>query len=401
VYCYALPANCACLKSFNKMATSKSCRLSKYPNNVPTLLKQHLNNHSKTTTTMKKLLIAALFVPCMAQAQVETKLTYTIPQGFSSAISFYTAENDEAVAQANATPGTHEVTIRSNSATTGFLYVSSLKKFLPVTLSGGSNDITKSLGLPDVIDEDAVGAAGPEVFPAILQKMLAMTNSMRTLGYVPQQIKDSAAAAEKARAYYRYLQGMIGFADSIVTLYPKDNASLFTVFRLAHWCSLSPEVFTVLRKLDASLLKNDFAKELASSKQKMESDSIASVGKKPGVGLLMVANNPKLNSASATKRIFIYWDEQTHLERDLIDDLTRMYLLYGSRQVQVNFVYTGTAKNWEAVIKQASLPAFANYLHCNKADALGTNPVVINKNSVCLFSGIKGYYLYKKLGTVD
>jgi hypothetical protein len=345
---------------------------------------------------MKRFITALLLFPCFVHAQIETKITYNIPEGTNSNISFFTAESDAPVVDGPALVGPHAITISTQAPTTGFLYISSIKRFIPFTLGGTEVDLTPRLGLPKPGDDDLMGSS-PEIFSAILQRFMNVTTSLKNLSYLPEVIKDSNAAREKVREYYRYLQGMVTFADSVVTLYPKDNASLFTVFRLAHWCSYSPEVYTILGKLDNSLQSSDFAKELLARKMAMAKDSATAEGKKPGTGLQMVVSNTQLAGAGAHKKMIIYWDDYSHLDNDLLDDIKRLHLLYGSKELQVNFVYTGTTKNWEPMIKQPGMPTFANYIHCNKADQLGSSPVITTADNSCVSSGIRGYYLYKKV----
>ena len=345
---------------------------------------------------MKRFLTALLLCPCLVIAQVETKITYTIPEGTNSNIAFFTSESDAPVVEGPALVGPHEITISTQSTATGFLYITAIKRFIPFSLSGAALDLTPRLGLPSPGDDDLMGSS-PEVFSAVLQKFTNVTTTLKNLSYIPDVIKDSAAARQKARDYYHYLDGMITFADSVVTLYPKDNASLFTILRLAHWCSYSPEVYTVLSKLDVSLQKSDFAKELVTAKTEMESENTLAQGKKLGLGLQMVMNNGQLTGVGAHKKMIIFWDEHSHLDNDLIDDIKRLHLLYGSKELQVNFVYTGVNKDWEPMIKQPGMPTFANYIHCNKADQIGSIPVITTADNSCLSSGIRGYYLYKKV----
>ncbi len=345
---------------------------------------------------MKKIILAMLLLPCVASAQVKTEITYTIPAGVTSAVSFCTSESDAPVLQENVTAGTHTVTIETSAPATGFLYLAATKKFIPFNLSGTANDLSKRLGFPNPGEEDATGASAEDVFPTVLQRFLNVTSSLKSLGFVPDVVNDSATARVKVKQYYHNLQNMASFADSVVTLYPSNNASLFTVFRLAHWCSYSPEVYAILNKLDKALLKSDFAKELEARQQQIQKDSLEVAGKKPGLGLQMVINNASLATA-AHKRLTIYWNEYSHIDADLIEDLRRLHLLFGSKQLQVNFVYTGENKNWLPMIKKQGMPTFANYLHCNKADQLGNSPVLAGSDNVGVIAGLRGYNLYRKL----
>jgi len=65
--------------------------------------------------------------------------------------------------------------------------------------------------------------------------------------------------------------------------------------------------------------------------------------------------------------------------------------------LQINFVYTGSTGDWQAMVKQNELPSFANYLRCSKPDQLGTGLVVTDNANTGLLAGIKGYYLYEKI----
>jgi hypothetical protein len=85
----------------------------------------------------------------------------------------------------------------------------------------------------------------------------------------------------------------------------------------------------------------------------------------------------------------------THLDAEFVADIKRLHLLNGN-SLQINFVYTGTNKNWMQMIKQAGLPAYANYVHCSAADQLGSIPVVTAGDYTCLSTGVRGYNLYKK-----
>jgi len=345
---------------------------------------------------MKKNFLVALLLPCMATAQVNTEITYTIPAGVTSAVSFCTSESDAPVQEGSATAGKHTITIQTTAPATGFLYLAATKKFIPINLSGTATDITKSLGFPGPGEEDAVGASAEDVFPLVLQRFLNVTSSLKALGYVPDVIKDSNAARAKVKLYYRSLQNMASFADSVVSLYPTNNASLFTVFRLAHWCSYSPEVYAILKKLDPTLLKSDFAKELTNRQLQIQKDSLDVAGKKPGMGAQMVINSASI-AAGAHKRLIIYWDDYSHIDADLIEDMRRLHLLFGNKQLQVNFVYTGSTQNWQTMIKKAGMPTFANYVHCSKADQLGNSPVLAGSDNVCVSAGLRGYNLYRKI----
>jgi len=345
---------------------------------------------------MKKIILAMLLLPCVASAQVKTEITYTIPAGVTSAVSFCTSESDAPVLQENVTAGTHTITLETSAPATGFLYLAATKKLIPFNLTGTASDLSKRLGFPNPGEEDATGASAEDVFPTVLQRFLNVTSSLKSLGFVPDVVSDSSAATAKVKQYYHNLQSMASFADSVVSQYPNNNASLFTVFRLAHWCSYSPEVYTILNKLDKALLKSDFAKELEARKQQIEKDSLEVVGKKPGLGLQMVINSTTIG-AGARKKLMIYWNEYSHIDADLIEDLRRLHLLFSNKQLQVNFVYTGDNKNWLPMIKKQGMPAFANYVHCNKADQLGNSPVLAGSDNAGVIAGLRGYNLYRKL----
>jgi hypothetical protein len=83
----------------------------------------------------------------------------------------------------------------------------------------------------------------------------------------------------------------------------------------------------------------------------------------------------------------------------MIEDLRRLHLLFGGKGLQVNFVYTGDTKNWQPMIKKAGMPVFANYIHCTRADQLGSSPVLAASDNACLASGLRGYNLYRKVIT--
>ena len=121
-----------------------------------------------------------------------------------------------------------------------------------------------------------------------------------------------------------------------------------------------------------------------------------------GVGASYVSpprafSHSALTAAGAHKRLFLYWDDYSHLDIDLIDDIKRLHLLFGNKELQINFVYTGTTKNWQPMIKQAGMPVFANYVHCTKTDQTGNSPVLAGNDNTCLSAGLRGYNLYRKV----
>jgi hypothetical protein len=185
--------------------------------------------------------------------------------------------------------------------------VGASKRFFTFKLDGTPIDLTNRLSIASPDDNgEMMGAAAPDIFPVVLQRFLTVTAKLKTLSYIPDQIKDSAAARNQAKQYYNYLQGMIAFTDSVVKQYPKDNASLFTLSRLAHWCSYSPEVYTIFNKLDPALKKSDFGAQILSVKDAMASDSAANTGKKPGAALQMVLSDPKLFAQGANKKLLVF-----------------------------------------------------------------------------------------------
>jgi len=346
---------------------------------------------------MKPIIIILMLFPFFVNAQVKTKVTYTLPNGFASGVVLYTSEKDAPVFNGRQLAGRHAITIQTHGAATGFMYLSKTKQLLSFKLTGTPKNLTGQITIPSPGDEGQ-DAASREVFPDVDKKFLEMTSEIQTLSVVPDVITDTAQARDKVRQYYSHLQSLIVLTDSIVALYPNNNVSLFTIFRLARWCAYSPHIYTMLAKLDTALLKNDFAKDLATRKEKMMTDSLQVAGKKPGGILVKAVSNPKLNAAGANKRLFIYWDDFNRPDKELLDDVKRLYLVFGNSGIQINFVYTGSTDNWQAIVKQAHLPSFANYLRCSKPDQTGNSPVITTTDNTCVLAGVRGYYLYQKVG---
>jgi len=349
---------------------------------------------------MKHILLAAMLLPCLLMAQVHTKITYTIPKGFTSKIALYTSETDAPVWQGQAVEGRHTITAHTKKAGSGFIYISATRQSLTVKLDGKTVDLTHRLRVPVPTDEDDAGATA-EVFPGIDRNFLSFTSSLQTLGAVPAVINDPVQARIKMQQYYAQLQQLIHFTDSVVTQYPTNNVSLFTIFRLARWCAYSPEIYTMLGKLDTSLLANDFAKDLLARKEKIQKDSTAVAGKKPGGILQKAVANAKLKGAAAPARLLVYWDDFSRPDRELVEETKRLHLLFGNELLQINFVYTGSSENWDAMAKQSALPDFANYLRCSKPDQTGSSPVLVSNDNTCLAAGIRGYNLYRKINSVQ
>lgn len=356
----------------------------------------------RNSTAMKKVLLAILvLLPALLVAQVTTTVTYKLPHGLQTGIEVYTTEGDKPVWQKKSVKGRVSVVVKTKQPATGFMYIAATKRLFSFRLDGNAVQLTNAVSSPLTEDEDLAGSS-PEIFPVIDKKFLDVTNSIKTLSAIPSSAKDTAAARAQAKKYYELLQHLVVFTDSVVSLYPNNNVSLFTVFRLARWCSYSPDVYHLLSKLDSNLLKNDFARELIRRQDKILKDSMEVAGKKPG-GIVQKAltTTGRLRGADARIRLLVYWDEFSKPANELLDDIKRLHLLFGNSQLQVNFLYTGTSDNWEATAKQVGLPAFANYLRCSKPDQKGTSPVIAGNDNTFLSAGIGGYYLYQKVSQAN
>lgn len=342
-----------------------------------------------------------ILLPALLAAQVTTTVTYKLPHGLQSAVTVYTTEGDKPVWQKQVVKGRVSVVVKTKQPATGFMYVAANKRLFSFRLEGKTVQLTDAVYAPLPGDEDLAGSS-PEIFPVIDKKFLDVTNSIKTLSAIPTSVKDTAAARAQAKQYYGLLQHLIVFTDSVVSLYPNNNVSLFTIFRLARWCSYSPDVYHLLSKLDSNLLKNDFARELIRRQDKILKDSMDVAGKKPG-GIVQKAltTTGRLRGADARIRLLVYWDDFSRPAKELTDDIKRLHLLFDNSQLQVNFLYTGTTENWEAMAKQSGLPAFANYLRCSKPDQKGTSPVVTGNDNTILSAGIGGYYLYQKVSQAN
>lgn len=356
----------------------------------------------RNSTAMKKVLLAFLvLLPALLMAQVTTTVTYKLPHGLQTGIEVYTTEGDKPVWQKKAVKGRVSVVVKTKQPATGFMYIAATRRLFSFRVEGKTVQLTDAVYTPVSGDEDLAGSS-PEIFPVIDKKFLDVTNSIKNLSVIPASLKDTAAARVQAKKYYELLQHLVVFTDSVVSLYPNNNVSLFTVFRLARWCSYSPDVYHLLSKLDSNLLKNDFAHELLRRQDKILKDSMDVAGKKPG-GIVQKAltTTGRLKGGDARIRLLVYWDEFSKPANELLDDIKRLHLLFGNSQLQVNFLYTGTGENWEAMVKQLGLPAFANYLRCSRPDQKGTSPVITSSDNTCLLAGIGGYYLYQKVSQAN
>lgn len=355
----------------------------------------------RNNTAMKKVLVAVLvLLPALLMAQVTTTVTYKLPHGLQTGIEVYTTEGDKPVWQKKGVKGRVSVVVKTKQPATGFMYVAATKRLFSFRLDGNAVQLTNAVTTPLPEEEELTGSS-PEIFPVIDKKFLEVTSSIKTLSVIPSSLKDTAAARVQAKQYYGLLQHLVVFTDSVVSLYPNNNVSLFTVFRLARWCSYSPDVYRLLSKLDSNLLKNDFARELLRRQDKILKDSMDVAGKKPGGIVQKALATGRLRGAEARVRLLVYWDEFSKPAKELTDDIKRLHLLFDNNQLQVNFLYTGTSENWEAMAKQAGLPAFANYLRCSKPDQKGTSPVITGNDNTFLLAGIGGYYLYQKVSQAN
>ena len=349
---------------------------------------------------MKNILLASILLPCLLHARVHTKISYTVPEGFISNTALYSSETDAPIWLGQAKPGRHTITAHTKNAANGFLYISATRQSLTIKLTGKALDITNRLRLPVPTDEDAAGAT-TEVFPNIDKNFMSYVANIQTLAKLPPVISNPVLAKANVQQYYGQLQQLIHFTDSVVTVYPANNVSLFTIFRLARWCAYSPEIYTMLGKLDTSLLANDFAKDLLARRDKIMRDSMAVAGKKPAGIVQKAVTNAKFKGVNAPARLLVYWDDFARLDRELVEETKRLHLLFGDGQLQVNFVYTGTSENWDAMVKQNALPDFANYLRGSKPDQTGTSPILLGNDNTCLLAGIKGYNLYRKINSLQ
>jgi len=346
---------------------------------------------------MKNFILAFVLLPWLAAAQVHTKITYNIPKGFKpGAVALYTADQDAPVWQGKPTVGRHTIIVNTKGVTTGFIYVTATRQFLSFTLTGAAKDLSGQLTIPRPGEEDMFGSA-PDVFPGVDKNFLEVTSSIQNVAVLPQPIVDTTQAKYKAQQYYSLLQHLVAFTDSVVTRYPKNNVSLFTIFRLSRWCAYSPDIYNMLDKLDTSLRNNDFANQLMQRKAKMDKDSVAVAGKKTSGILQKALTGGKIKGAGASKRVLVFWDDYSRPDKETIDDVKRLHLVFNNSQLQINFVYTGSTGDWQAMVKQNELPSFANYLRCSKPDQLGTGLVVTDNANTGLLAGIKGYYLYEKI----